>query len=56
MSLQWMSNGTEMKKQQLFREISNIDNELLRSNLTHSWYKFLSFLSDDVAMILKKVK
>lgn len=45
---------TIKKRAQLYREIMSVPDEVLRSNLQHSWYKFQSFLDDDLAPYLPK--
>jgi hypothetical protein len=49
-----MGEATIKKRAQLFREIMEVPDERLRSNLVHSFYKFQSFLDDDLAPYLPK--
>lgn len=49
-----LSEGTIKKRAQLYREIMEVPDERLRSNLEHSFYKFQSFLDEDLAPYLPK--
>lgn len=49
-----MGEATVKKRAQLYREIMSVPDEVLRSNLEHSFYKFQSFLDDDLAPYLPK--
>jgi hypothetical protein len=49
-----LGEATIKKRAQLYREIMEIPDERLRSNLEHSFYKFQSFLDEDLAPYLPK--
>lgn len=49
-----MGEATIKKRAQLYREIMEVPDERLRSNLEHSFDKFQSFLDDDLAPYLPK--
>jgi hypothetical protein len=49
-----LSEGTILKRKQLYREIMEVPDERLRSNLEHSFYKFQSFLDENLAPYLPK--
>jgi len=49
-----LGEATIKKRAQLYREIMEVPDERLRSNLEHSFYKFQSFLDEDLAPYLPK--
>jgi hypothetical protein len=51
-----LSEATLKKRAQLGNEIMQIKDEVLRSNIEHSFFKFQSFLDDDLAPYLPKPK
>lgn len=42
-----------LKRQQLEREICKVENEVLRSNLLHTFSKLFMFLEEDIRIALK---
>ncbi len=51
MAMRWKdytTQGTQLKREQLYREIGKVQDEKLRSNLEHTYYKLFAFLDDDV--------
>ena len=49
-----MGEATFKKRAQLYREIMDVPDEVLRENIVHSFYKFQSFLDEDLAPYLPK--
>jgi hypothetical protein len=49
-----LGEATIKKRAQLYREIMEIPDERMRSNLEHSFDKFQSFLDEDLAPYLPK--
>jgi hypothetical protein len=48
------AEGTKQKREQLYREISQISDERVRSNLTHTYYKLFMFLEEDLGVALRE--
>lgn len=42
------SKATKLKREQLYREIMDVDDVRVRDNLEHTYYKLFSFLDDDL--------
>ena len=47
------SEATRKKREQLFREIGEVADERIRSNLEHTYYKLFNFLDEDLRMMLR---
>jgi hypothetical protein len=50
------TEGAKLKREQLYREISQLKNERERSNLEHTYSKLFMFLEDDIRMLIKRGK
>lgn len=48
------SEGTQLKREQLAREIARLPNETDRANLSHTMSKLFMFLEDDLEEALKE--
>lgn len=47
------TQGTQLKREQLYREISKVSDSTLRANLEHTYSKLFMFLEDDLARALR---
>jgi hypothetical protein len=47
------SYATQKKREQLYREINEVKDERVRSNLEHTYYKLFSFLDNDLAPLVR---
>jgi len=47
------TEGTRLKREQLYREIEKLKDPIERSNLGHTYSKLFMFLEEDIARALK---
>lgn len=47
------TQGTQLKREQLYREIGKVSDPTLRSNLEHTYSKLFMFLDEDIERALR---
>jgi DNA-binding phage protein len=47
------TQGTQLKREQLYREIARVSDPVLRSNLEHTYSKLFMFLEEDLGRALR---